>query len=228
MMEFQALNIFAKATGEGLRKKIDLAMPDAILHMRFNQNPREPVDDEEFLQATYRVGVQVEKKKALKQAKEAMKTMVPTNKDRRRGERQERKNPNNTQKTREVQDREEPRATEKQEGWYWSKGSWPTKEVALKGVPGAEREEYKQSREDCWRCGRNGHKTYECFSFQTRKGTTLPPAPWKASAAIQGKRKGSEEPEDFPAPKQQKVATVETMEVTPTLTQCWEDSDSDF
>ena len=72
LTEFRALNNFARATGEGLREKIDMAMPDSILDMRFNQNPEDFLDNEPFLQATYRAGLQVEKKKALKQAKEVM------------------------------------------------------------------------------------------------------------------------------------------------------------
>jgi len=57
MTEFRALNNFAKAAGESLREKIDLAMPDSILEMRFNQNPEDLEDDEQFLQATYRAGI---------------------------------------------------------------------------------------------------------------------------------------------------------------------------
>jgi len=53
LMEFRALNNFVKAMGEGLREKIDLAKPDSILDMRFNQNPDEPTDDEGFMNATY-------------------------------------------------------------------------------------------------------------------------------------------------------------------------------
>jgi len=53
MMEFRVLNNFARATGEGLREKVDMAMPDSILDMRFNQNQDNPVDNEPFLQATY-------------------------------------------------------------------------------------------------------------------------------------------------------------------------------
>jgi len=64
MTEFQALNNFARATGEGLQEKVDMAMPDSILDMRFNQNEEDPIDDEDFLQATYRAGIQVEKKKS--------------------------------------------------------------------------------------------------------------------------------------------------------------------
>jgi len=40
--------------------------------MWFNQNPEDPADDEHFLQATQRAGLQVEKRKALKATKEAM------------------------------------------------------------------------------------------------------------------------------------------------------------
>jgi hypothetical protein len=50
-----------------------MAMPDSILDIRFNQNEEDFMDDEHFLQATYRAGIQVEKKNALKAAKETMK-----------------------------------------------------------------------------------------------------------------------------------------------------------
>jgi len=52
-----------------------------------------------------------------------------------------------------------------------------SKDEAMKGVPAKEQEEYGQKRDDCWRCGRSRHQTYECFSFSRVKGTTLPPAP---------------------------------------------------
>jgi len=51
-------------------------MPDNILSMRFNQNPDDFIEDKPFLHATYRGGLQVEKFKALKQAKEAIRTRV--------------------------------------------------------------------------------------------------------------------------------------------------------
>jgi len=43
--------------------------------MQFNQNPEDLVDDETFLHATYQAGLQVEKKKALKQAKETIRSL---------------------------------------------------------------------------------------------------------------------------------------------------------
>jgi len=97
----------------------------------------------------------------------------------------------------------------------------------MRGVPAKEQEEYGQWHDNCWRCGRSGHRTYECFSFSTVKGTTLPTALWKAATA--GQKRGSEdgEVEESPATKQQKVAAVETME-TDAVAPLWEESDSDF
>jgi len=66
LTEFRALNNFARATGEALREKVGLAMPDALLDMRFAHYLEDFADDEGFLQATHQAGLQVEKKKALK------------------------------------------------------------------------------------------------------------------------------------------------------------------
>jgi len=68
--ELQSLNNFARANGESLREKVDLAMTDAILDMRFSQNKGEFTDDDDFLHATYRAGIQVEKRKALRATRE--------------------------------------------------------------------------------------------------------------------------------------------------------------
>jgi hypothetical protein len=74
LTEFRTLNVYARATGESLQEKINMAMPDSILDMRFNQNEEDFVDDEHFLRATYKAGLQVEKKKSLKAAKEALRS----------------------------------------------------------------------------------------------------------------------------------------------------------
>ena len=188
MTDFRALNNFARATGESLREKVDLAMTDAILDMRFNQNPEDPVDDEQFLHATYQAGIQVEKKKALKGARDLVRSAQPP-KDDQRKDGQGKGNPDSTQKGKETKEPWKEDTVEKKDHWYGQKTSWTTKDAALKGVPAAECEEYRKSREDCWRCGRSGHKTFECFSHSTRQGTALPKALWKVSAVAQGKRK---------------------------------------
>jgi len=78
MTEFRALNNLARATGESLQEKIDLAMPEAVIDMRFAHYLGEFVDDEGFMHATYHAALQVERKKALKQAKEQMKGHTAT------------------------------------------------------------------------------------------------------------------------------------------------------
>ena len=74
LTEFRALNNFVRATGEALREKVDLAMPDTVLDMRFAHYLEDFADDEGFLQATHQAGLQVEKKRALRAAKEAMRS----------------------------------------------------------------------------------------------------------------------------------------------------------
>ena len=74
LTEFRALNNFAQATGEALPEKVNLAMPDVLLNMRFTHYLEDFADVKGFLQATHQVGLQVEKKKALKQAWDQMRT----------------------------------------------------------------------------------------------------------------------------------------------------------
>jgi len=170
-------------------------MPDSILDIRFNQNPEDLMEDEQFLQATYRAGIQVEKKKALKEARELVKgTQPPKYNQKKDG--QGRGSSDNTRRGKEnakESDLQKDSATERK-SQYGGQARWASKDAALTGVPAKEQEEYGRNRDDCWRCGRSTHKTYECFSFNTKKRTALPPARWKASAVIQGKRKRSEEP----------------------------------
>jgi len=69
--EFRTVNVYAQATGEGLRQKIDQAIPDSILDMHFAHYMEEFIDDEHFLMATYNAGLHMEQRKALKAACEA-------------------------------------------------------------------------------------------------------------------------------------------------------------
>jgi len=106
LTEFRALNNFARATGEALRENVDLAMPDAVLDMRFAHYLEDFVDDEGFLQATHQAGLQVEKKKALRLAREQARAPAPT------GKREEKKK--NEQKKEGPSDGRRSRAMEKE------------------------------------------------------------------------------------------------------------------
>jgi len=224
LTEFRALNNFARATGEALREKVDLAMPDAVLDMRFAHYLEDFADDEGFLQATHQAGLQVEKKKALRQAREQMKGANGRSDDKKKEERKkEEKRTPAPQQTREP--RRSDAKTPKPEGWG-------TTGAALQGVPQNEIEAHKKNRDGCWRCGRTGHRTHDCYSFQTIQGTELPPAKWKVAAVnppapglASGKRK-REGDEGNATAKQQKVAAVEEMDIEPPA---WADAeDSDF
>ena len=224
LTEFRALNNFARATGEALREKVDLAMPDAILDMRFAHYLEDFADDEGFLQATHQAGLQVERKKALRQAREQMRGTSASVTSRRNDDRKKQEGkkgemtPNKADTSRP---RQPPAGTPAgRPTWWGAKDHWASKEEALKGVPQKEQEAYFKNRDDCWRYGRTGHRTFECFSFSTLQGTPLPKAPWKAAtvAVSNGKRRREEAEEELPTTKQQKVAAVETMDTeAPTL-----------
>ena len=229
LTEFRALNNFARATGEALREKVDLAMPDTVLDMRFAHYLEDFADDEGFLQATHQAGLQVEKKKALRAAKEAMRAgsapAKPEGKkdDRHQGSR--RKEENRPTKPTGPRD---PKRSETR-----SKRQWESTGAALQGVPQSEVDKHKKDRDSCWRCGRPGHRTNECYSFQTVQGTELPSAPWKVAMATatepattpgKEKRKRENEPDILPDAKQQKVSAADEMITDLPI---WE-SDSDF
>jgi len=140
LTEFRALNNFTRATGEALREKVNLAMPDAVLNMWFAHYLEDFADDEGFLQATHQAGLQVEKKKALKQAWEQMKgtSSLGTNakSDERRKEGQEKRNTEGNQWRKET---DKPRQDEKgpqldKRPWWGGSNHWASKDEAMRGV----------------------------------------------------------------------------------------------
>jgi len=126
LTKFRALNNFAKAMREGLREKIDLAMPDSILDMRFNQNPDEPTDDKGFMSATYRAGIQVEKKKALKAAREALKGGPARRQEGKKDDKRREEGKKDNLGKKEPEQR-----TEKTREWWGGKNHWGSNEEAL-------------------------------------------------------------------------------------------------
>ena len=143
LTEFRALNNFVHATGEALREKVDLAMPDTVLDMRFAHYLEDFTDDEGFLQATHQAGLQVEKKKALKAAKEAMRAGPVPAKDGKKDDGR-----------RDGQRKEETRPPKREETWQNEarppRDGWGTLGAALKGVPQNEVDIHKKDRDNCW------------------------------------------------------------------------------
>jgi len=197
-------------------------MPDSVLDMRFAHYLGEFVDDEGFLEATSQATLQVEMKKAMKASRDAVRAApVPTAK------REERK-----KEERRPTTRTESREPRKNNSRAPRNNGWESTGATLRGVPQNEIDAYKKVKDGCWRCGRTGHCTFDCFSFQTAQGTELPPAPWKVGGVAntrntsEGKRKREEDPIDTTAAKQPKVAAVEEIITDQPL---WVDTDdSDF
>jgi len=154
-------------------------MPDALLDMRFAHYLEDFTDDEGFLQATHQAGLQVEKKKALKQAWDQMRTGTTgsaTRTEEKRSEGKKQMSDGRKQMEGARNTRTDQALTGCPSPWG-QPGQWATKEATLKGVPSQEHEEYFRTPESCWRCGQKGHHTYECFPHTTRHGTPLPKAP---------------------------------------------------
>jgi hypothetical protein len=63
---------------------------------------------------------------------------------------------------------------------------------ALQNVPQSEIDKHKKDKADCWRCGRSGHKMYECYAKKTVGGTELS----GGKTASLGKRKRDDEGDD--------------------------------
>jgi hypothetical protein len=210
---FKTLNRVAGSNGEGLQSIINRALPHDIIDVRFFQNPRPLTTDQDFIQACYEAGKHVEALKALKNQT----TATPNPK------------PKDTKKTEKTPRREtgQEAKTEVREGKkFGDNRCWPSNGAAFAGVPEEEINDHKKGKKDCIRCGLSGHTVHSCFANATIAGTKLTPAPWKSAATSQKKR-AREDDEKPPAPKQQKIAAVETMEVEP-VKPCGDSDSEDF
>jgi len=220
MTEFQALNNYVRATGESLQEKLNLVMPDLILNMRFTHYLENFADDEGFLQATYQAALQVEKKKALRLAREHKRAQPGKRENEKMGENRKevrplRPAPKETNK--------EHRAVRTGASEYGGTERWASKAAAFEGVPVTEKREQAAGR-GCHQCGRLGYQVAKCFANTTVKGTNLPTAPWKIAARAKRQREPEREEETpNPVPKAQKTAAANTMDIEP----MWE-SEEDF
>jgi len=190
-------------------------MPDTLLDMRFTHYLEDFADDEGFLQATHQAGLQVEKKKALKQAQEQMRTGTTGSTARTEEKKKEERRSDGKRQVEGTRNARMDQAPTGRPSPWRQPGRWATKEAALKGVPLQEHEEYFKTPESCWRCVQKGHCTYECFAHTTRRGTSHPKAPWKAASVTTTeaeKRKRLEKLEENPTPKQQKITAIDAME----------------
>ena len=209
MTEFRALNNYARATGEGLQEKVNIEMPDSVLDMRFAHYLEDFADDEGFLQATYQAALQVEKKKALRQAREGTKTQQggsgkkEDDKRKETKKRQTRDQDPNTRK--EDLGRRNPGTSGSE---YGGKERRASEAAVFEGVPASERREHSNTRR-CHHCGWPANWAAQYYAGTTINGTKLPNAPWKVGAGTKRQREPEEEKASEPAPKIQKTAAAD-------------------
>jgi len=172
MTEFHALNLYARATGESLQEKVNLAMLESVMDMRFAHYLEDFTNDEGFLQATYQAALQVEKKKALRLVREQVRAPALVGKrDEKKRDGQSKGSSDDTWRNKEAE--KEPHREGNRGGEYRGTGRWASEATAFQGVPDSERREYAGTR-GCHRCGRPAHRAAKCFTGTTTKGTSLP------------------------------------------------------
>jgi len=219
MMEFRALNLYACATGESLQEKVNLTMPESVMDMRFAHYLEDFADDDGFLQATYQAALQVEKKKALRLAREQARAPAPVGK--RDEKKKDGRSSDNTQKGKETE--KEPHCEGNKGGAYGGTGRWAFEAAAFQGDPDGERREYAATR-GCHRCGQPSHQVAKCFASTSAKGTSLPAVPWKIGAGT--KRQREEEEDPAPRTKAQKISAADAMDTEPPVQNpIWEEED---
>jgi len=210
MTEFRALNNYTRAAGEGLQEKVNIAMPDSVLDMRFARYLEDFADDEGLLQATYQVALQVEKKKALRLAREEAKAQQggsgKRDDDKEREKKKERtRDPAFNGKKEETGSRN----TRLGRSEYGGAERWASETAAFEGVPVSERREHSNTG-GCYRCGWPAHRAAQCYAGITIKGTNLPAALWKVAARTKrGREPEGEEEASEPMPKVQKTAVAD-------------------
>jgi hypothetical protein len=156
--EFRALNVYTRATGEGLQEKVNLAMPSSILKMRFSFHQGSFATDEHFLQATYNAGLQVEELKPLEETRE--KSRIRGKGDSKEGQRSG-KGSGRHRNGQEVK----LGTTEKDHKQSKQTGSGGQAEK-----PGKETE---SSAGKCGRCLRPGHGKDNCWAKKNVNGTEI-------------------------------------------------------
>jgi len=187
-------------------------MPDSVLDRRFAQYLEDFADDEGFLQATYQAALQVEKNKAIRQAREGAKPQQGGSGKREDDRRKETRKERGEQTRNQAPDgrKEEPgrRNPATVGSKYGGKERWASEAAAFNGVPSSERRKHSNTQ-GCHCCWRPAHRAAQCYAGTTINGTKLPYAPWKIAAGTKRQREPKEEEAPEPAPKIQKTAAAD-------------------
>jgi hypothetical protein len=206
--QLEDLNTRVGATGALYRNMIIGNVPWAIIEKIQDKHGGIPDEDVTFMTALKIAGRNYEEGLRLKavhhgssKTEKGKQDAVPSGKGNqkdRKAERQGSKEPDKGSGDKEGK-------PEKPTRWAWGK--------ALVGVPKEEITKHIEAKADCKRCGRNNHKSHQCFATKTVNGVELPkPPPIKQTtiSALPSTKRKREEGENTESGE--KTATRENTE----------------
>jgi hypothetical protein len=77
---------------------------------------------------------------------------------------------------------------------------WKSLKEAFEGVPQGEIDAHRSAKAECWRCGGDTHRTYDCYAKRTKEGTDLPTAPSKPKPTVASAKRKRDDSESTNAP----------------------------
>ena len=215
--KLQELNYSVSVSGIALQDLVTRTVPEEVVKMVYNREGDLPEEDNDFLDAIVRAGLVYE----TMQANPALHRRE-SGKDG-SGSRSEHKKPDKTPSSNSRSNSDRPAKNEKKrkrdDGGDHKKSDtprekcWKDSKTALAGVDNSDVEKHKKAGAKCWRCGRNNHRSVECYAKKNMAGKDLPTAPERVSSVKQLKERTdpslkNEETEPPPPAKKARIASM--------------------
>lgn len=226
LTRIQDLNLTAQCSGVALQNLILANIPDQIYDLMHAHHGEIPQEDDMFLEAVKRAGLSYERKLANRTLikREPSAWTKEQSKSDRRGEQSSTSSTNSPAQT----NRQRASATTNTKDQ-----TWPSMKEALQGIAQADVDKRKKAKVSCWRCGRDNHRTLNCYAKRDLDGKDLPSPPSKAPKVAGVKRRTQDTAEaaedtsdqEQPAPKTAKISAVTFCSDEPRI---FEMSDSDL
>lgn len=183
LTEVQELNSVVRWSGTTFQDHITQVLPDDIIRLVYSQRGGVPENDAEFISAVQEAGLVYEKMLANPGLQKESGKPGSTSGHSKSGKRQPERPQSDLKSSSKRPD-----------------NKWPNIKAALQDIDQKDIDQRKQERTDCWRCGRNGHKTLACHASKDMNGKDIPrPAKVSGTSTDRPKEKNkkrSKEPEE--------------------------------
>jgi hypothetical protein len=245
LSRLEEMNSRVGASGIMLRELVIEAMSPEIRRMVFSRHGRIPDEDDALFEVLRDAGQTLEEEKRTaehykKKSENINKNSVPESSRTKKGNQDAvpaGKGNQSGQKADPAKDkgkRPVKEATGAKKGEPKKDSLWKNGKEAFEGVPSEEINTHKKSGVDCWRCGRDTHRSFDCYARKTIAGTDLPIHPSKKTesvAATKRKQSSDEDKQPEPTQKKAKVAAIPDQDTAMEQARLWEeetDSEMDF